>query len=194
MEPIYDLPISEHPDVYPPSEDTYLMIRAISVSSGERVLEIGPGSGIVSIHCALEGCAVTAIDVNPEAVRLTEKNAERCGVSERINAIHGDLFSPLGPEKFDVIIFNPPYLVSDAVRKETDKIELAWEGGVEGRDTTQRFLTEAKRYLEPGGRIYLLLEGQNMVEELIGQFSEFRWNELAGADFFFEHISVYLLL
>ena len=189
----HDLPILEHPDVYPPSEDTHLMIRAISVSSGERVLEIGPGSGIVSIHCALEGCAVTAIDVNPEAVRVTEKNAERCGVSERINAIHGDLFSPLGPEKFDVIIFNPPYLVSDSNRKETDKIELAWEGGTRGKDTTERFLSEAKGHLKRGGRIYLLLERQNRTEELIARFSEFYWEEVAKADFFFEHLTVYVL-
>ncbi len=187
----HDLRISEHPDVYPPSEDTYLMIRAISVSSGKRVLEIGPGSGIVSIHCALEGCTVTAIDINPEAVKLTKRNARSGGV--KIKTILGDLFSPMAGEKFDAIIFNPPYLVSDSGRKETTKIELAWEGGARGKDATERFLAEAKEHLERSGRIYLLLERQNRVEELIARFPEFSWEEVAKADFFFEHLTVYML-
>lgn len=186
-----DLPISKHPDVYPPSEDTYLIVRAISVSSGERVLEIGPGSGIVSIHCALEGCAVTAIDINPEAVKLTKRNARSCGVE--IKTLQGDLFSPVAGEKFDAMIFNPPYLVSDSGRKETTKIELAWEGGTMGKDATERFLAGAKEHLEKSGRIYLLLERQNRAKELIARFTEFYWEEVAKADFFFEHLTVYML-
>ena len=157
------------------------MIKAISLSPGEKVLEIGPGSGIISIHCALEGCPVTAVDINPEAVKLTKENAKKCGVPERITTIKGDLFSPLAGEKFDVIIFNPPYLVSETQR---DGIETAWDGGPYGREVTERFLSEAGVHLEFGGRIYILLEKQNRAEELMKRFAGFRWEAIAGANFF----------
>ncbi len=190
----HDLPISENSLVYPPSEDSYLMIEAVSVSAGEKVLEIGSGSGIVSIHCALEGAAVTAVDINPEAVSLTERNAGACGLSEGVKAVQGDLFSPVGAEKFDVIIFNPPYLISGSgseVRGEP--IEAAWNGGEKGREVIERFLKEAGEHLSQKGRIYLLLEKQNRAPELKKMFPGYEWREVAIADFFFEHLAVSLL-
>ena len=48
--------IATDPDVYPPSEDSILLIESLEVSPGERVLEIGCGSGVVSLHCAANGC------------------------------------------------------------------------------------------------------------------------------------------
>lgn len=169
------------------------MIEAISVRADEKVLEIGSGSGIVSIHCALEGADVTAVDINEKAVEATQRNARRCAVSSRIKAFQGDLFSSLGQKRFDVIIFNPPYLVSGSERGNTEAIELAWEGGENGTATTERFLTEAGKHLEPAGRIYILLEQNNRPEDLIARFPEFRWIRVAQADFFFEHLFVYML-
>ncbi|MBR4180832.1 MAG: methyltransferase, partial [Candidatus Methanomethylophilaceae archaeon] len=51
-----DIRIQEDPDVYPPSDDSILLIESLDVKQGEKVLEVGCGSGIVSIHCALNGC------------------------------------------------------------------------------------------------------------------------------------------
>jgi len=169
------------------------MIEAISVGAGEKVLEIGSGSGIVSIHCALEGAKVTAVDISEKAVEATWQNAKRCAVSSRIKTLQSDLFSSVGQERFNVIIFNPPYLVSEPDKKGIEGVEMAWEGGENGTATTERFLKEAGKYLEPAGRIYLLLEQKNRPEDLIARFPEFHWKRVAQADFFFEHLIVYML-
>lgn len=70
-----DIVIEEDPDVYPPSEDSIFLIRSLDIRPGESVLEIGCGSGIVSLHCAKAGATVTAGDINPVAVELTKRNA-----------------------------------------------------------------------------------------------------------------------
>ena len=67
--------IAEDPEVYPPSDDSILLIESLDVVPGEKVLEVGCGSGVVSIHCAKNGCDVTAVDVNPRAVELARRNA-----------------------------------------------------------------------------------------------------------------------
>ncbi len=66
-----EIRILSDPDVYPPSDDSILFIQSLNVKNGERVLEIGCGSGVVSIHCAKNGCIVTSGDINPKAVKLT---------------------------------------------------------------------------------------------------------------------------
>ena len=71
--------ISEDPEVYPPSDDSILLIESLDVRPGERVLEVGCGSGVVSIHCALNGCDVTSGDINPRAVALPRPARGRRG-------------------------------------------------------------------------------------------------------------------
>ena len=65
------LSVAEDPEVYPPSEDSILLIESLDIRRGEKVLEIGCGSGVVSIHCAANGAEVTSVDINPRAVELT---------------------------------------------------------------------------------------------------------------------------
>ena len=85
-----DIEITVLPEVYPPSEDSILLIESLDVKEGERILEIGPGSGVVSIHCAKNGCSVTAADVNPHAVECTILNSKRNDVD--ITVLHSDLY------------------------------------------------------------------------------------------------------
>ena len=83
MQYLHDLDIAKDDDVYPPSEDSILLVESFDVRQGARVLEIGCGSGIVSLHCALNGARL--------AVRET------------------DIYSAF-PERYDTVIFNLPYL------------------------------------------------------------------------------------
>ncbi|HKM14182.1 MAG TPA: methyltransferase, partial [Candidatus Methanomethylophilaceae archaeon] len=70
-----DISIMEDENVYPPSDDSIFLIRCLDVKPGESVLEMGCGSGIVSLHCAKMGAKVTAGDINSAAVELTKRNA-----------------------------------------------------------------------------------------------------------------------
>jgi len=136
--------------VYPPSEDSHLLLRALHVEPEGRFLELGTGTGFVAIHAAKVARAV-ATDVNPAAVRLARRNA----LANRIPlaVLRCDLFRGVRGT-FDVIAFNPPYLIE---RMGGDWEERAWQGGLSGEDVILRFLEHARSYLAPHGRIYLLV-------------------------------------
>ena len=98
--------IAEDPEVYPPSDDSILLIESLDVVPGEKVLEVGCGSGVVSIHCAKNGCDVTAVDVNPRAVELARRNAGANGAD--IPVCESDVYGNVD-DVFDTIVFNLPY-------------------------------------------------------------------------------------
>ncbi|BBG24428.1 HemK2/MTQ2 family protein methyltransferase [Sulfuracidifex tepidarius] len=121
--------------VYEPAEDTELILSLIQVEKGEKVIEIGSGTGILSIFAAKSGGKVIAVDVNPFAAESTLCSAGLNNVD--IDVINGDMFSPLREGKFDVAIFNPPYLPFE----EYDTwIQFSWSGGKSGAEPLLRFL------------------------------------------------------
>ena len=173
--------IASHPDVYPPSEDTYLLLRGITLRPGERFLEVGTGSGLVAIEAARIG-RVVATDVNPAAVRLARRNAAENG--RRIEVVRCDLMSAVrGP--FEVVAFDPPYLEGPLA----DTLEAAWQGGREGSDVALRFLEDFPRVLGPSGRAYLLLSAGNREARSTANRC-FRARIVASAPLFFERLDV----
>ena len=158
-----DLNISADPDVYPPSEDSILLIESLDIHSGEQVLEIGCGSGIVSIHCALNGAEVTCGDINPKAVELARRNAVQNGVN--IHARDTDLYKAF-PERFDTIIFNLPYLPVE----EEGELAKAWSGGKDGMGPLPELLAHAPEHLNAGGRVVVVVSSlmdQDRLEEVL---------------------------
>ncbi len=142
-------------NVYRPAEDTFLLAENLPVEEGDVVLDMGTGCGILGIIAAKKARRVVAVDVNPYAVQCARINAKFNHVSEKMDIRQGDLFEPLKEdEKFDVIIFNPPYLPSKADNQKA-WIEKAWTGGPAGRDVIDRFLSEVPSNLKKGGRILL---------------------------------------
>ena len=94
-------------DVYSPSDDSLLLLSAINPKSNQKILEMGTGSGIISLHCAKAGCKVTAADISQISLDCANNNAKINGLN--IQFIQSNLFSNI-EGKFDMIIFNPPYL------------------------------------------------------------------------------------
>jgi len=167
--------------VYPPSEDSHLLLGCIEVGK-EKVLEVGTGTGIIALHAAKRGADVTAVDIKQEAVENARKNAEMNGI--KIHVEQSDLFSNVSGI-FDVIIFNPPYLPSD-------KMEEAWEGGEEGIEVAKRFLEKARFYLSHKGRIYIVLSTLGNIKKLIDDFEQFYdFEEIGRMNLFFEKLIVY---
>ncbi|MFA6805477.1 MAG: HemK2/MTQ2 family protein methyltransferase [Candidatus Methanomethylophilaceae archaeon] len=175
--------IAEADDVYPPSEDSIMLIQSFDVEPPESVLEIGCGSGIVAIHCAHSGADVVAVDINPHAVELTGKNAEANGV--KVDARGSDLFQNV-PEKFDTIVFNLPYLpVSDE-----GELAKAWSGGEDGMGPLPRLVAEAPDHLNMNGRLIIVVSSLMDQEKLDALLDDHYVNELSELPLFFEKLKV----
>jgi len=145
--------------VYPPAEDSFLLLRAAlrEVRETDRVLEVGTGSGYVAAGLLGRAAAVVATEINPHAV----ESARARGVE----AIRTDLFAGLsGP--FDLILFNPPYLPTAPEERIDDWLEYALDGGPPGRVVIERFIADAGRVLSPFGRILLLVSSLTGVDEV----------------------------
>lgn len=144
--------IDTEPDVYNPSDDSYMLLKVVDVARDGAFLEVGSGTGLIAIHAAKLGAKVTATDINPHAVELTRRNASKNKL--RVQALQSDLFENVSGY-FDVIAFNPPYLPSDST--STSWIERSWSGGEKGSEISAGFLNQAWRHLAPSGRIYMVL-------------------------------------
>jgi release factor glutamine methyltransferase len=176
------------PEVYNPSDDSFLLLKVVDgVTSGKSFLEMGPGTGLLSIHAAKLGARVTAVDINPHAVECTIRNAARNGV--RIDVIRSDLFEKV-QGNYDVIVFNPPYLPGSA--SSTSWIERAWSGGDEGSEVAIRFLNEAWKHLSPGGSIFIILSSVGGLMSVLKSARERYDSEmLEEQHMFFESIYAY---
>lgn len=172
-----------HPEVYSPAEDTFLLLSAVDVGKGDKVLEMGCGSGIISMHMAKAGAIVTAVDMDERAVRATENSALMNGLVVR--AVQSDLFTNV-PGRFDLIVFNPPYLRGTIEGQE----DLCWAGGEDGVCLTSRFLDGAEKHLEPGGRVMLLISDDMDPPALEDALSNWKAETVASKTLFFEVLRV----
>jgi release factor glutamine methyltransferase len=169
--------------VYCPSDDTFLLIEALEVVPGDRALEIGCGSGLVSLHLARAGALVTSVDLNYEAAICTKAAASLNGL--KLEVIRSDLFQNV-EGRFDLIVFNPPYLRGEG----TEMIDLAWAGGSNGTETLGRFLEQAPEHLDPAGRIVVIVSSDMEQTTLSGMLDPFQVKELRSRHLFFEELRV----
>ena len=185
----HGIDISTLPDVYEPSEDSYLLLEAVQVTPGQRFLEIGCGTGLTALHAAKAGALATATDISPIALDCARRNAAKNNL--RVTFIQSDMFEKV-QGNFDVIAFNPPYLPSEG--SSTSWIEKSWSGGEEGSETATRFIESAWRHLSPGGSIYLVLSSLGGFMSALKAAKERYDSELlAERHMFFESVYVYRL-
>lgn len=167
-----DLVFFVNENVYEPAEDSFLLAENMNVTKGDIVLDMGTGCGILAILAAQKTKKVMAIDINPYAIDCATKNAEINCVSEKIEFRCGDLFLPTRPgDKFNVILFNSPYLPSEP-DEEKSWIGKAWAGGPNGRKVIDRFIINAPNALTEDGRILLIQSSLSDVEKTLEMFCE----------------------
>ena len=120
--------LETHKTVYPPREDTDLMAKAIvnlGPGKGRKCLEIGCGSGVLSVLASRQGWKVTACDINPFAVACTKGVAEENFSDIIVNEggpspkVDGDVSQWTNGNKFDLVFWNLPYLKPDQSMTET---------------------------------------------------------------------------
>ncbi|MDP3066670.1 MAG: methyltransferase [Methanobacteriaceae archaeon] len=160
-----------HPQVYEPAEDSFLLAENIKVTLRDEVLEIGTGTGIIAIIAARGARNVVATDISPNAIECTTKNL----ITNRVFNVElreGDLFDPVEGEKFNLIIFNTPYLPTEEDDAAADELNAAWDGGSDGRKVIDRFLDGLTEHLEQNGRVMLVQSSLSNVEKTLTRLEE----------------------
>lgn len=177
--PIYEL--KNYLNVYEPQEDTFLLLDALEMemdlikkANPIFVLEVGSGSGIViTAICSIlnVNSICFATDINFEACLATKHTASLNNVC--IDVCRMNLAINLKSKLFDLIIFNPPYVVTESNEIKGTGIERSWAGGKDGRQIIDVFLKNLSNILCQGGVCYMVLLKENDPQEIM-----FKMNDL----------------
>lgn len=114
-----------------------------------RVLDLGTGCGIQALHCAAHSDSITATDTNPRALALAGATAQLNGQSWDLR--RGSLFEPVAGEQFDLIVSNPPFVISAGERRFEYR-----DSGMAGDELCRRLVADLPAHLSPGGTAQLL--------------------------------------
>jgi len=181
--------------VYEPSDDSFLLAENLNINPKDKVLEIGTGSGIVAMYASKLADEIIATDISFDAIQLADENFKNNNINN-VKLLFGDLFEPIKSEieeddqKFDVILFNTPYLPTEECEILEDNLNYAFDGGLDGRKVINRFLKEVKNYLNVGGRVQLVQSSLSNIRETLLKLEElgFIAEIEASEKFFFEEI------
>jgi len=150
-----------------PRPDTEILVESViktlrGKKTNTRILDLGCGSGAISISLAfyIPFTEISGVDICDKAIRVSQKNALRHGVSARVSFHLGDLFEPVKEKKYHVIVSNPPYIPSkdiNTLQIEVSKYEPrnALDGGSDGLVFYRRIISDAPKYIEDGGNLFL---------------------------------------
>lgn len=140
------------PTVFQPTTTTRLLAEKMGDIRGKSVLDLGCGSGPIAIAAALGGAGhVVAADVMAEACNLARLNAEKNGVSDKVEVVQSNLFDGLEGRKFDVIVDDVSGMGDEISRLSEWYPDPIPTGGVDGTIPTIRMLRETPKHLNPGG-------------------------------------------
>jgi release factor glutamine methyltransferase len=177
------------PDVLIPRPETELLVELalerIPRASAARVLELGTGSGAISVALAKErlGLEITATDISEAALAVARRNAREHGAA--IDFVHSDWFEALGPGQFDLIVSNPPYVAAGDAHLEQGDVRfeprLALVGGEDGLDCIRMIAADARTRLRSGG--WLILEhGYDQKDRCFELFRELGYADIEDFD------------
>ena len=125
----------------------------------KTLLELGCGTGMISIVCAMNGATITASDISLKAVENVELNAKKNGV--KVEAILSDLFLNIPNKTFDYIIINPPYYP----KNPKNSAEEAWFCGENFEYFEKLFLTLTD-YFNETSKVYMILSEDCKIETI----------------------------
>jgi len=169
--PLYDL--KNFPDVYEPSEDTFLFLDALECDADfinsvkpANIAEVGCGSGVVITFLASilkSKCTYFATDINPSACLATLKTATLNNVT--VECLNMNMLSHFKHSLFDVLLFNPPYVVTED-SEIGPGLQAAWAGGADGREIIDKFLANLNNLISDTGVCYMVVIKENKPDEI----------------------------
>jgi len=154
------------------------------IRADAKVLDMGTGSGICALIAARYARSVSAIDISAAAVRCTHLNVLLNGLEDRITVLQGDLFVPVSAQRFDVVLFNPPFK-RGAPRNDPDR---AWRSS----DVAERFAASLPQHLTPAGCALVVLSTYGDAAAFVREFERrgFTIEVIASRSFVNERLSL----
>jgi methylase of polypeptide subunit release factors len=160
--PIVVLPQVFNPKLFRSGEFLVGCLGPEIVQANTTVLDMGTGSGVGAVFAAGWAARVVAVDINPEAVRCARINILLNRLEERVEVRQGDLFAPVYGERFDLVLFNPPYYLG----QPGNALDWAWRS-----DNIQvRFAAGLPNALAPRGRALVALSSDANVATWVASF------------------------
>ncbi len=156
------------PEIYLPAEDTYLLLETIKQkidSKKNNCLEIGFGNGIISLELYDKCKQLTCVDINPKAIKYLEQIKKKYDL-KNMKIIKSNLFEKINKQKFDLIIFNPPYVPSEQIE------DISTDGGKYGREIIISFINQLPKHLKKQGKCYLLVSSLNNIRYIKKQIKK----------------------
>jgi release factor glutamine methyltransferase len=177
-------------DVLIPRPETECLVEQVlaelsteDTAEPSRILELGTGSGaiILALASSLSRSVCFASDVSERSVRMARENARRHGLDGRVQFFCGDWTRPLRLSGiFDVIVSNPPYIPTGQIKTLEPEIHLyeplrALDGGDDGLASVRRLITQAHRFMRPGGRLFLEIghDQQEAVRQIVATAGQY---------------------
>jgi ribosomal protein L3 glutamine methyltransferase len=161
----------------------------------KRILDLGTGSGCLAILASLRfpKAKVDAVEISKNALEVAKNNVGLHRLKKRVRLLHGDLFAPIKAARYDLIIANPPYVDTKAMRRLPPECrhepKLAFDGGIDGLDVIRRILDEANLHLTPdGGLLCEVGRGRDALERAYPR-TRFLWldTEESSGEVFWLH-------
>lgn len=189
----YGLSFQVTPAVLIPRPDTELLVELVleRLPQHGRVLDMGTGSGAIAVALAHSrpDAAVSALDVSEAALAIARRNAATHGA--RVDFLQSDWYRALDTRRYDLIVSNPPYIVSGDAHLAQGDLRFEPVGALtdhaDGLSALRTIVAGAGAHLEPGG--WLLMEhGYDQAESVrtllrAAGFTEVQsWKDLAGIE------------
>lgn len=150
-----------YPNTFWPFTDSQPLVKSFKIHAGESVLDVGTGSGVIAVFACYGGASkVTAVDINPSAIKSAKHNARLHGFDKIMSVKKSNLFEALKGEQFDVITANLPFR-----NKEAPDVVASSQWDTDFKTNT-RFFAEVGNHLKPGGRIYFAQSNFGAIKEI----------------------------
>ncbi len=173
--------------MYQPEEDSIMLAAEVMKYSKGKVLDVGTGTGVQAIAAAKSDRVkeVLGVDIDGEVIAYCHANVDNPKISFQVS----DLFSTV-KGKFDVVVFNPPYLPQDKGIKD-----LALYGGKEGYELIEKFFKKVDEHLKKDGFILMVFSSHTNKEKVDKIIRDYGYKQklLNRKHIFFEDLYVYLV-
>lgn len=160
-QPFWTLDLAVTPDVLTPRADTETLVEAVLARCPDgdaELLDLGTGSGAILLALLSErpGWHGTGIDLSDAALGVARGNAGRCGLTNRARFARGRWSDGLAGAAFDIVVSNPPYIVSDMLTGLEPEVRdhepaMALDGGADGLDAYRDIFRDVRRILKENG-------------------------------------------